>query len=343
VPLEVSLDSISEIEWEKCARDFADYSIYQTCSYQQVRGRTDGQQVHRLAIRDGGSRIMAMCHIRVQSIRAIGLRIGYAQWGPLVRRKAEIPSNLVSVFSQLRDLCFGLDVDVVRLAPNVVDDAASQEVKNALKESGFQKLPTVPPYHTTILSLDRAESELREGLHQSWRRMLRKAETAGVEIAEQKGQSPFRALQGFYANLLRKKGFAGVDPEVFSRAQAGLSESEKITTLVGYCDDEPVTVHATSNLGDSGVFLLSASSEKGYECRASYVAWWRAIIDSKNRGQMKYDTGGIDFEKAPGIARFKAGIAGQEKFYIGTYEAYANRRASAIWGVAKGLHRLIRR
>ena len=343
MPIEVSFDSISEVEWEHCARDFSDYSIYQTCAYQQVRGRNNGQQVHRLAIKGDNDEVRALCQIRIQSIKAMGLKVGYAQWGPLLRKKGRFSHNLVDVMSQLRDLCFGLDIDVVRLAPNVIDDAASHEIREALKNSGFRKLPDVPAYHTTILSLDRSDNALREGLHQSWRRMLRKAEAACVEIKEQKDQLPFQVLQRFYTNLVRKKGFEGVDPDVFSKTQTGLSESEKINTLVGYCDDEPVTVHATSNLGESGVFLLSASSEKGYECRASYVAWWKAIIDAKNKGLRKYDTGGIDFEKAPGIARFKAGIGGEEKFYIGTFEAYASRRASAIWGVAKGLHRLIKK
>jgi len=343
VPLEVSLDSISQVEWEHCARDFSDYSIYQTCAYQQVRGQINGQQVRRLSIKGDDDEILSLCHIRIQSIKAVGLRIGYAQWGPLLRKKDGNSQNVIDVLIQLRDVCFGLGIDVVRLTPNVVDDAASNEIKDALEKSGFRKLLDVPAYHTTILSLDCPDKVLREGLHQSWRRMLRKAEAAGVKCMEQTGQSPFQVLQRFHASLVRKKGFEGVDPEVFSRAQAGLSESEKINTLAGYCDDEPVTVNATSNLGDSGVFLLSASSEKGYECRASYVAWWKAIIDAKNKGLRKYDTGGIDFEKAPGIARFKAGIGGEEKFYIGTFEAYANRRALALWGVAKGLHRLIKK
>lgn len=343
MPLEVSFDSINEVEWANNARDFLDYSIYQTCAYQHVRSQNSGQQVYRLAIKGNDDEILSLCQIRVQNIKAIGLRIGYAQWGPLFRKKIGASHNLVDVLSRLRDLCFGLDIDVVRLAPNVVDDAASHEVREALKESGFLKLLDVPPYHTTILSLDLSEDVLRKGLHQSWRRMLRKAEAAGVEIKEEAGQSPFQVLQRFHANLVRKKGFDGVDPDVFSRAQADLSSSEKISTIIGYCDDEPVTVHATSNLGDCGVFLLSASSERGYECRASYVAWWKAIINSRDKGLRKYDTGGIDFEKAPGVARFKAGIGGEEKFYIGTYEAYANRRASAVWGVAKGLHRLIKK
>ena len=341
--LEVTVDSISEAQWAHFARDFADYSIYQTCAYQQVRGRIDGQRVHRLIIKNDDGETSTMCHIRVQHVRAIGLRIGYAQWGPLLRKKNGDSKHLVELLSTLRDECFRLDVDVVRLAPNVVDDAASQELQKALGKSGFRKLPDVRAYHTTILSLDRPDNVLRKGLHQSWRRMLRKAESVGVKITERTDQTPFRVLQRFYESLVRKKGFDGVDPDVFSRTQAGLPESEKINVIIGYCDNEPVTVHATSNLGDSGVFLLSASSERGYECRASYLAWWKAIIDSKGKGLRKYDTGGVDFNKAPGIARFKAGIGGEEKFYIGTFEAYANRRASALWGVAKGLHRLVKK
>ena len=95
VPLEVSLDSISEIEWAHYARDFSDYSIYQTCAYQHVRGQINGQQVHRLAIKDDDDEILALCQMRVQSVKAIGLRIGYAQWGPLLRKKAGPSHNLV--------------------------------------------------------------------------------------------------------------------------------------------------------------------------------------------------------------------------------------------------------
>jgi hypothetical protein len=343
VPLEVIFNNMSEVEWEHCARDFLDYSIYQTCAYQQVRGIINSQQVHRLAIKSDDGELLALCQIRIQSIKAIGLRVGYVQWGPLIRKKNGTSQNLVDVLSQLRDVCFELDLDVVRLAPNEVNGPESHDIQEALKQSGFQRLLDVPAYHTTILSLDPSYEVLREGLHQSWRRMLRKAESSGVEIRKETGQEPFQILQRFYKNLVRKKGFDGVEPDIFSKTQIGLSEFEKISTLVGYCGNQPVTVHATSNLGDCGVFLLSASSDKGYECRASYVAWWRAIVDSKNKGLRKYDTGGIDFEKAPGIARFKAGIGAEEKFYIGTYEAYANRRASALWGVAKGLHRLIKK
>ena len=339
---EVIIDSVNESQWMQYAQEFVDYSIYQTCAYQQVRGQMDGCQVHRLIVRAGDGEILTMCHIRIHRIRPLGLRIGYGQWGPLLHRKSGAVGCPAAMINVLRDACFGLGIDVLRLTPNVVDNVASKELSDALKESGFEKLPEEPPYHTTLVPLDCPEAELRKRLHQSWRRMLNKAETAGVEIKEHTDHVSFEMLERFYADLARKKGLKGVDPNVFERAQQILPESEKMCLIVGFLDHEPVTVHVTSNLGDTGIFLLSASSESGYECRASYLAWWRAMVCSSCMGMKNYDTGGIDSEKAPDIARFKTGVGGQEISYIGTFEAYADRRTSIIWKVSKRLYGLVR-
>jgi hypothetical protein len=339
---DVTIDSVNESQWTQSARLFADYSIYQTCAYQQVRGQIDGSDVHRLIVRADDGEILAMCHVRVQRVRPLGLRIGYVQWGPLLRKGVGAIGRPADLLNVLRDACFGLGIDVLRLAPNWVDDAAGKEISAALKEIGFRKLEDVPAYHTTLLSLNCDVAALRQGLHQSWRRMLHKAEAAGVDVKEHTDQGPFGMLQRFYADLARKKGLKGVDPNVFARTQIALPESEKMCLTVGYRRDEPVTVHVTSNLGATGVFLLSASSQDGYECRASYLAWWRAITRSSDVGMKNYDTGGIDFTKAPDIARFKAGIGGNETFHIGTFEAYVDKRASIIWSVSKRLYRLVR-
>ena len=339
---EVIIDSVSESQWTQYAQDFADYSIYQTCAYQQVRGQMDGCQVRRLIVKAGDGEILTMCHIRVHRIRPLGLRIGYGQWGPLLRKKIGAVGCPAGLLSVLRDACFGLGIDVLRLAPNVVEDAANNELSATLKESGFQKLQEVLPYHTMLVSLDCPEADLRKRLHQSWRRMLNKAEAAGVDIKEHTDHASFEMLERFYADLARKKGLKGVDPNVFARAQQTLPESEKMCLIVGYLNGEPVTAHVTSNLGATGVFLLSASSESGYEHRTSYLAWWRAMIRSSSMGMKHYDTGGIDFAKGPDIARFKAGIGGQETFHVGTFEAYADRRTSIIWKVSERLYRLVK-
>jgi hypothetical protein len=209
---EVIIDTVSGDQWTQHALDFADYSIYQTCAYQQVRGQIDGCQVRRLVVRGDDGETLTMCHIRIQRIRALGLRVGYVQWGPLLRKRVGASDCPVDLLNVLRDACFGLGIDVLRLAPNIVDNAANKGISAALKESGFQKLQEVPAYHTTLLSLGCPEAALRKGLHQSWRRMLNKAEAAGVDIKEHTDQAPFGILQRFYGDLARKKGLKELTP-----------------------------------------------------------------------------------------------------------------------------------
>lgn len=338
---QVIIDGVNETQWMQYAQDFADYSIYQTCAYQQVRCETDGSQIHRLLVKSDDGAVLAMCHIRVHRIRSLGLKVGYGQWGPLLRMKNGAVGCPAGVFRALRDACFGLSIDVLRLVPNIVDDVANKQFSDALKESGFERLLDVPPYHTTIVPLD-SEADLRMRLHQSWRRMLHKAEAVGVDIQERTDYASFEVLEHFYTDLAQRKGLKGVDPDVFARAQQVLPESEKMCLVVGYIGHEPVTVHVTSNLGNTGVFLLSASSKSGYEHRASYLAWWRAMVHSGNIGMKNYDTGGIDSIKAPDIARFKSGVGGRELSYIGTFEAYADRRTAIIWKVSKRIYQLMR-
>ena len=73
----------SHPEWERCARQFTDYSIYQTWSYQQVRGESDRQKISRFIIKDENGHVSSMGQIRIKYVKMLGLKIGYIQSGPL--------------------------------------------------------------------------------------------------------------------------------------------------------------------------------------------------------------------------------------------------------------------
>ena len=89
---EVIIDNVDKAEWERYAKGFADYSIYQTWSHQQVRAEMDGQEVNRVVIKDENGHVVTMCQIRIKRVKSLGLRIGYVQCGPLFRGK-ELPQG----------------------------------------------------------------------------------------------------------------------------------------------------------------------------------------------------------------------------------------------------------
>jgi lipid II:glycine glycyltransferase (peptidoglycan interpeptide bridge formation enzyme) len=339
----VIIDEIEQAKWQEYASGFADYSIYQTWPYQQVRADIEGQELSRIVVKDKSDEVVAMSHVRIKHFRPLGLRVGYMQWGPLIQKKDGTCGCTAEGLRVLREAYLGNRVNVLRIVPNVAENSENERFVTMLCESGFHRTSSVLPYHTMVLRLGRSQDELRKGLHQSWRRLLRKAEVAGVETREYTDDTHFPTLEAFYMDLIRRKGFRGVHPQVFARTQRTLAESEKMSLVVAYLGGEPVSVHVSTNLGESGILLLTASSEKGYECSASYMAWWKAVLISNSRGMKKYDVGGVDFEHDPGISRFKAGMGGQECSYIGGFEACTSAAVENIWAMSEKAYRMLKK
>lgn len=338
----VLIDEIEPAPWSEYAGLFADYTIYQTWAYQDVRADIDGQKISRAVVKDEKDDVVAMAHVRIKHVESLKLRIGYIQTGPLFFRKDGLCGCSEEVVNALCEAYLGPIVNVLRIAPNIIDDPENQRFVEVFDANGFQRLESPSPYHTMILPLGCSSETLREGLHQKWRRKLRKAENAGVEVVERSDQEPFQLLDIFYRELRDRKDFKGVDPEIFARSQRALPDAEKMSLVVAYYDGEPVAVHVTSHLGDTAIALLVAGNEKGYSCWSSYLAWWKALTISNDRGMKQFDFGGIDFENNLNVSRFKAGMGGQEKSHIGVFEAYTNFIVKGIFRKADLVYKKLR-
>ncbi len=341
--LQTMIDSMTEPEWRRSAGNFADYNIYQTWPYQKVRGQMDNQDISRIVIEDENGDIEMMGQVRIKHVKTLGLRIGYCQWGPLVRGRNGAFRCSAQALNMLYAAYVGKRVNVLRIVPNVRNDAAGQEFARLLEANGFRSVRSAEPYHTMFLSLNSTDQALRKKMHQSWRRKLKKAENHNIEIIQGTDDESITILKDLYLERMRSKRITGLDPQVFVPTQRMLSDTEKINVIVAYYDGEPVTAHATSNLGDTGILLLVASNEKGLVCQSAYLAWWKAISLSNRAGMKNYDVGGIDFKKNTTVSQFKAGMGGQEVSYIGTFDACSGVYAKATWGLAETMYRVLKK
>ncbi len=324
------------------ASDFADYSIYQTVAYQRVRADIDRQDISRFVIKDESDKVAIMGLVRIRHVKPLNFRIGYVQWGPLVRKKNGNLSCSVEALKKLQEIYVGNQVNVLRLVPNVHKNQMGLKLACMLEKSGFCCVNSFTPYRTMILRLNCSEKELRGRLHQSWRRKLRKAESAGIKLREQNDRESLRMLEKLYLETARRKGFKGLRPNEFGETQSMLSAEEKMRANVAYHNGEAVTVHLTSSLGDTATLLLAASSEKGLACGAAYLSWWQAIV-SANRGGMKsYDVGGINFKNNPTVSRFKSGLGGDESVHIGAFEACSSSYAKSTWRILEKGYGMLR-
>jgi lipid II:glycine glycyltransferase (peptidoglycan interpeptide bridge formation enzyme) len=92
------------------------------------------------------------------------------------------------------------------------------------------------------------------------------------------------------------------------------------------CEKDGQTLNAivVSALGDSGIYLLGATSEEGLKPRGAYLLQWRALQWLKERGCRWYDLGGINPETNPGVFHFKSGLGGKDVRQLPALELSGN-------------------
>jgi lipid II:glycine glycyltransferase (peptidoglycan interpeptide bridge formation enzyme) len=73
--------------------------------------------------------------------------------------------------------------------------------------------------------------------------------------------------------------------------------------------------------GDTGIYLLAATSDAGLKSKGAHLLQWRAIEWLKSQGYRWYELGGINPEKNPGVFQFKNGLGGEDVHQVGVFES----------------------
>jgi len=336
---EVMIDNFDQEEWRRRAATFADYSIYQTWPYQQVRADNSGQKISRIIIKDENDNTVLMAQLRIATIRPFGIKIGYIQSGPLIMARDENLRCSHEAWEELRRAYVGSKLSLLRVVPNVRNDGTSEELLDMLCSSGFELVQNMRPYHTFMVPLNKSDEDIRAGIHRESRRNIRKAEKQNIELREGTSEELFDILEALYTEAKQRKGFKGVDSEVFARTQRKLTQNDKAVILVAYYDGRPVTAYATTHFGNTAVPIIWASNKTGLECGSPYLVLWRAYLSAKSLGMKYYDLGGIDKEGNPNGYLFKKRMGGAEQFHIGTFEAYKSSAARNILAMAEKVYK----
>jgi lipid II:glycine glycyltransferase (peptidoglycan interpeptide bridge formation enzyme) len=339
----VIVNELDEAQWESYACEFADYNIYQTWAYQEVRARMDHQEVARVVVKDASERVVTMAQIRVKRVRPVGLAIGYVQRGPLLHDRSGAVVGSAEAVEQLWAACGRLGINTLRIVPNVVDDETGRVFAGMLGRAGFSQAKQIRPFRTFVLPVHDSADEIRERLHKSFRRDLKKAEKTGLEIQCSSEEGACEVLGELYHGLIDRKGFQGLDFEEFAGTQRLLPDREKMDILIARLGQEPVGALLMSCLGDTALVLLAATNDKALTCCASYLLWYTGAVRAGQKGMKKFDTGGIDPDENPGVFTFKSRMGGQETLHIGAFDVCSTAARQVVWRLSERVYRLVHR
>jgi lipid II:glycine glycyltransferase (peptidoglycan interpeptide bridge formation enzyme) len=234
---------------------------------------------------------------------------------------------------------------LLRVMPNVfAGDEEAAAVKECWESAGLSAAGG-PAYRTLRLDASPPLDALRKGLDQKWRNQLNRAEKNGLTVVEGSGDDLYALFRRLYAEMYARKRFeTSISVEAFGRIQEGLEPALKMQIFICKAQDEPVSALVGSALGDTGIYLLGATSDSGLQAKGAYLLQWCMLRWLKERGCRFYDLGGINPERNPGVYHFKSGLCGADVTHLGRFEAsgsalsaFCVRRAEQLQNAARAL------
>ena len=308
-----SVDQTTEAEWNRLLPQFADASLYQTWAYGAVSW--GAKNLSHLFLKQD-DQVVGMAQFRIVRVPLISSGIAYLRWGPLCRRRdaAPAPGILPALLKAINDEYAGRRRLLVRILPNVFqDDSTAPAFESACAEFGFRPGAATTPYRTVRVDLSPAPELIRKRLDQKWRNQLNAAERNGLTVREGTSDDLFAEFTAIYRELRARKQFeTTVDIDEFARIQRALPEPLKMRVLLCEKDGKLLAGLVGTATGDTGIYLLGATSSEGMKAKGSYLLQWRMMQWLRERGCCWYDLGGVNPERNPGVFHFKSGLGGAE-------------------------------
>jgi len=340
---QAEIDTVDHATWCRLLLEFDDANIFQTWPYATV---TSGRRnAARVIVRRNGS-VVSLAQARIVKLPIANIGVAYIRWGPLWRRRgsdADVECLRQTVRALRNEFVCKRGL-VLRLLP-VVSAGDAGQLESILEDEGFSPQPATGS-STLIMDLTPPLAALRDGMRPHWKRYLKVAERNNLEVIEGSDDDLFSAFLGIYGEMVsRKRFFDTNNVSHFREIQRQLPDRLKMKVMLCRADGEIGAGLVCSAIGNTGLYLLGATSNAGLTRRGSYLLHWRLIETLKKNGVTAYDLNGINPTKNPGTYKFKrdlAGTHGREVDFPGRFDSGVNPLSVSCVAVAESVKSLYR-
>mgnify|MGYP000509337574 CR=1 FL=1 len=320
-----------KLSWNKLLKQFDDANIYQTWSYAEIV--QSEKKIDHIAIYKD-DHLLGIALVRLKTIPIFKRGVAYIYRGPLWQMKGR--ENNLEIFSEilmaLQDKYVIKLKYILKLRPFIFSDQ--------FLSIDFGKiliaLPTADNqvYKTLVLNLNSDIDTIRKNFKQKWRNCLNQSERNEIEIVSGNSNELYNTFVEIYDQMIKRKKFKEyVDIRKKGEMNELLSPDFKLKIFIAYKDKTPISALVASAMGNTGIYLLGASNELGMKYKSAYLLQWETIKWLKNLGISRYDLGGIDEVKNPGVFKFKVGISENEVRDFGSFEISNNKILKVFYNI----------
>lgn len=213
------------------------------------------------------------------------------------------------------------------------------EVAERLRRMGWQQDPDTgagfgdvqPRYVFQVPLANRSLDDILKGFNQLWRRNIKKAEKAGVEVV-QGGYDQLPVFHDIYVVTAERDQFRPRPLSYFQRMWQALNSEDpnRMRLYLAYHEGEPLAATTMLTVGEHVWYSYGASANHKREVRPSNAIQWRMLRDAYDLGATVYDLRGIgdcleEDDHLFGLIQFKVGTGGQAAEYLGEWDFPLNK------------------
>lgn len=320
-----------KVIWNQLLKQFDDANIYQTWSYAEIV--QSEKKIDHIAIYKD-DHLLGIALVRRKTIPIFKRGVAYIYRGPLWQMKGREsnPEIFNEILNVLQDKYVIKLKYILKLKPFIFSDQFSP--------INFGKILIAPSatdnqiYKTLVLNLNSDIDIIRKNFRQKWRNCLNQSERNEIEIVNGNSNELYNTFIEIYDQMIKRKKFKEyVDIRKKGEMNELLSPEFKLKIFIAYKDKTPISAIVVSAMGNIGIYLLGASNELGMKYKSAYLLQWEAIKWLKTLGVLRYDLGGIDEVKNPGVYRFKVGISENEVRDFGSFEISNNKILQVFYNI----------
>ncbi|MFD1824236.1 MULTISPECIES: lipid II:glycine glycyltransferase FemX [Mumia] len=177
----------------------------------------------------------------------------------------------------------------------------------------------------------RTEEAVLRGMNQLWRRNIKKADKAGVEVTLG-GADDLAAFHAIYSETAVRDHFTPRPLSYFQTMWDALNgeDPDRMRLYLAHHEGDLVAATTLVRVGQHAWYSYGASTTAKREVRGSNAIQWQMIRDAMADGCTVYDMRGITDTLDPedshvGLIQFKVGTGGQAVEYAGEWDLPVNR------------------
>jgi lipid II:glycine glycyltransferase (peptidoglycan interpeptide bridge formation enzyme) len=186
-------------------------------------------------------------------------------------------------------------------------------------------------FHVPLAGKD--PDALLKGMNQLWRRNIKKADKAGVEVSVG-GREDLKAFHALYAETAERDHFTPRPLPYFEVMYDALNGQPanccELRLYNAHHEGDLVASTIWIRVGRHAWYSYGASSTAKRDVRASNAIQWRMLTDAVAEGATVYDLRGITDTLDPddphvGLIQFKVGTGGEAVEYVGEWDLPLNK------------------